>query len=381
MELGSGTLMEIRKEAAAWLIEMDIEPEHWDRSAFLAWLKYSPRHMEEFLYQSALWMELHKVIGMTTTDVRKLLNDSRNVVELPRAAESRAHNSREMKYHSWFTRLAACMVIVAAASAGVWHLLSDNTRVLTTAIGEQRAVRLADRSVVHLNTDTRVEIRFTDTSREVRLIQGEALFTVERDVNRPFRVYADDIKVEALGTQFNVRRRASDTIVSVVEGRVAVVGPSDFPTFNRAEANKQNGPSAEQDQRKQAKASRTPSGETYEAGRPAPANALAVVTAGEQVRVSVDGAIKDETGENATENATAWRQRQLVFTNTPLIDVATEVARYNLTPQLQIEGETLQARQLSGVFAADDPESLIQFLEHEGLSITRHGDTVVIDSP
>jgi ferric-dicitrate binding protein FerR (iron transport regulator) len=77
----------------------------------------------------------------------------------------------------------------------------------------------------------------------------------------------------------------------------------------------------------------------------------------------------------------AWRQRQLVFHSTPLGDVAAEVARYNVTPRLQIEGKALEARPLNGVFAADDPESLIQFLEREGLSVTRSGDTVVIRSP
>lgn len=153
MELGSGTLLEIRKEAAEWLIEMDSEPEHWDRKGFDAWVRSSPRHMDEFLYATALWKELHKKKSGNITDVRRLVNDSGNVVELPRSLEKREQATRGIKSHSWLTRLAACMLLFAAASAGVWHLFYDNTKVLTTAIGEQRVVRLADRSVVHLNTD------------------------------------------------------------------------------------------------------------------------------------------------------------------------------------------------------------------------------------
>ena len=201
--IGAGTLAEIRKEAAAWLIEMDLEPELWDRRSFTAWLKLSPRHVEEFLHQSAFWVALHSA-DPTGIDVSYLVKDTDNVVDWPRSSGNEKRQPGVTKRRLWFAGLAATTLFVASA-AGLWNLLEDNTRVLTTAIGEQRAVRLADRSVVHLNTDSRVEIRFTDEAREVRLTRGEALFTVERDVNRPFRVLADGIRVEALDTQFNVR--------------------------------------------------------------------------------------------------------------------------------------------------------------------------------
>lgn len=375
--LGAGTLTEIRKEAAAWLIEMDLEPDRWDRRGFTTWLKSSPRHMEEFLDQSALWVSLHDA-DPEGIDLLHLFNDAGNVVDWPRSAENAEQRPRENKRRWRFAGLAATALILASA-AGLWSLLRDNTIVLTTAIGEQRAVRLVDRSVVTLNTDSQVEIRFTDAVREVRLIHGEALFTVERDVNRPFRVHANGIQVEALGTQFNVRRRTSDTIVSVVEGRVALVGSTDSPPPDGAAVSSQIDTRAGQDWN-EAESPETPPSLPYEAGRLAPAGALAVVAAGEQARVSVDGTIEQHAIENVTA-ATAWRQRQLVFSNTPLADVAAEIARYNVVPRLQIEGKELQARQLNGVFAADDPESLIQFLARDtDLSVTRSGDTVTIRS-
>ena len=43
--------------------------------------------------------------------------------------------------------------------------------------------------------------------------------------------------------------------------------------------------------------------------------------------------------------------------NTPLADVAVELARYNAL-RLQIDGKTLPVRQLNGAFSADDPDSL-----------------------
>lgn len=375
--LGTGTQAEIRKEAALWLIEMDLQPERWDRGKFVAWLKSSPRHMEEFLEQTALWHALHD-IHPGTIELRGLLKGSGNIVSWPVSTPCRPHDTGVNRQRWRFAALAAA-VIFASVTAGLWNLLFVNTKVVTTAIGEQRAVRLDDRSVVHLNTSSRVEVRYTESAREVRLIQGEALFTVERDVNRPFRVLADGILVEALGTQFNVYQRGSDTIVSVVEGRVALVGPTDNrPSEASAVSSLTGTPTGQETGEKMQ--SGVPSHIPFEGGRQAPAGAVAVVSAGEEAIVSVDGAIDQHTIENVS-SATAWRQRQLFFNNTPLADVAAEVARYNTDPRIEFVGEALQARQLNGVFAADDPESLIQFFARDSeLSVTRSGNSVVIRS-
>jgi transmembrane sensor len=367
----SGSLAEIQKEAAAWLVEMDVNPDGWDRAGFLAWLKLSPRHMEEYLEQHALWVAFHET-EPGDIDVTQLRNDPGNVIHWPRGKEHQEQGRTIVKHpRGWLGTLVATAAVLVCAAV-LWGVLLGQNQTLSTAVGEQRAVRLPDGSTLHLNTDTRVEIRFTDTAREVRLRKGEAMFTVERDVNRPFRVTADGVGFEALGTQFNVRRRASGTTISVVEGRVAVIADLSSSSDNSG----RNHVSTLEDEANVATPPRLPPVTPYESGRPPPAGALAVVAAGEQVRVSVDGSLKEE----AIENVTAWRQRQLIFSNTPLSEVAAEVARYNVTPRLIIEGEDLQARPLNGVFAADDPESLLQFLRHEGLSVTRRGDTVFIRS-
>lgn len=337
--LGQGTLLEIRKEAAGWLIEMDLEPKDWDRRGFAAWLKSSPRHMQEFLEQTALWVKLHDM-APGQVDVHHVLQEAGSVVTLPqssRAAQS-VRSSGATGRNRW--RLGACAAFVLAILVGafwMWHF--TGIRTLTTSIGEQRAVKLPDRSVVYLNTNSRAEVHFSDQVRGIRLLQGEALFAVERDPKRPFRVYANGVQVEAIGTQFNVRRSSSETVVAVVEGRVAIT------TVGRSN------------------------------DVPAQAKALA---AGEQARVAVDGRLEQQVIDDIAI-ATAWRRRQLVFHQTPFSEVAEEVGRYNASPRLQFEGEVLRARRLDGVFAADEPETLIQFLAQDPeLSVIRRGDTVLI---
>lgn len=49
--------------------------------------------------------------------------------------------------------------------------------------------------MLHLNTQSRVDVRFSSATREVRLLDGEALFTVAHDSTRPLRVHAKDVVV------------------------------------------------------------------------------------------------------------------------------------------------------------------------------------------
>ena len=353
--ISAGARAEIRKDAARWLIAMDAEPNNWSRRDFVSWLRASPLHLAEFLDQYALWTAMG---GMKPVDVDidELRREAQNLVHWPDARDAGTQQSLSPNRTRLFRSAAAsAILVVAVVLAGLLQTRGDT---LVTEIGEQRSARLEDGSVAHLNTDTEIEIRFAADVREVRLKKGEAMFAVERDSHRPFRVRAGTATFEALGTQFNVRRRSTSTTISVVEGRVAIIGSepvaarttdTPMPTTRVA---------------------------TYEGGLPPPPGSVAIVDAGEQIRVANDGSLRAEP----IQNVMAWRQRQLVFDNTPLSEVAAELARYNAAPKILIEDRALRERSLSGVFAADDPESLIEFLKHEGIPVHRAGATVVIGS-
>lgn len=74
-----------------------------------------------------------------------------------------------------------------------------------TIRGEVRALPLPDGSVVTLNTDSSIEVRYSATVREILLRRGEVLFDVAKDTKRPFLVTTDSTTVRAVGTSFVVR--------------------------------------------------------------------------------------------------------------------------------------------------------------------------------
>ena len=77
--------------------------------------------------------------------------------------------------------------------------------------GGEYKVILPDGSVVWLNSESslRYPTRFSGKRREVEL-QGQGFFEVERDEQMPFEVKSGDLRVEVLGTSFDIMNYANE---------------------------------------------------------------------------------------------------------------------------------------------------------------------------
>src|SRR6185312_3423130 len=252
---------------------------------------------------------------------------------------------------AWMAAAAAALVAVALLVPA----LRSDSRKFATGVGEQRTAKLDDGSIVYLNTDSQIEVNYTKDERDIRLIKGEALFVVEHDQKRPFIVTAENARVRAVGTQFNVRDRTSSVDVSVVEGVVQV-------TTSDTDANPAgDGVSAIQSPVWKREAAATPT--RVSAGE------VAHITSG-RVVAAVSPAVADTV---------SWRQRRLVFKNATLGEVATEFNRYNRV-QIRVEGDVGQMPMFkAAVFDADRPQALILYAsKDEALSVEADGENWVI---
>lgn len=330
----------IAEEAAQWLIDLDDGTA--DLPRFTAWLAASPRHVEELLLASAVWKAADEIDRDRKIDVEQLIRGRSNVEpfeSMPLMPRASAPARRRSMLLGWASAAAAVLTLACL----FWIGLADRPLQFATAVGEQRAFKLQDGSVVTLNTRSRVAVRFADTERTVDLAEGEALFDVEHDPARPFRVLAGGVVVQAVGTQFNVRRASDGTVVSVVEGIVQV---STLPVPS-------GGGSADDGER---------------------------LIAGEQVRVSSAGELVRTAGVEI-DRIMAWRERKLIFRDEPLADIVAEFNRYNDT-QLIVEGTAIRERRITGVFNADDPGALVAFLSRDSsLSVQSREDGIVIRGP
>jgi len=253
----------------------------------------------------------------------------------------------------WPLALAACFMLAIAA---LWIVPSGigQWQRFTTDIGEQRSITLEDGSIIVINTHSRVEVHYSPHTRDVRLVNGEALFTVHHDASRPFRVHVNDAVVRAVGTQFNVYRRANDTTVSVIEGIVQISKERAAPTPLIL-------------------GSSTPRQRGSE-----PQNALEELAAGQAATVRTGGEIKKRETVDVAQ-VIAWRQGELVFERASLEDMVTEFNRYNRKPQLRVDESIGDKHRYTAVFNANEPQMLLKFLAQDGdLEFTMQGDELII---
>ncbi len=322
----------IAQQAGEWFIANQVGPlADGDAAAFLAWLKASPIHVKEYLGVARIAHDLPTVVGEPQVPLESFLAQMRagddSVVSLERPTPKREPSTSRFSISlAW--PIAASLLALAAGILWWAHdgQLLGIPKTYRTAHGEQVARRLPDGSVLHLDTESAVTVHYSGEARMVEVDRGQVLFQVAHD-SRRFRVVAGDAGAIAVGTQFDVYRKAGATTVTVSEGRVAVFMGE--PAWLRSET-----------------------------GAPA---YVQRVTAGYQVRVDA-GIMSAQPVPVDLHQVLGWLEHKIVFEHRPLGEVAAEFNRYGRIP-IEIEDETLRALPISGSFDADDTDSFVAFLE------------------
>ncbi|HBL73959.1 MAG: hypothetical protein A2W90_12190 [Bacteroidetes bacterium GWF2_42_66] len=131
---------------------------------------------------------------------------------------------------------AAAILILFAISGGYWfgqnQIMSESgshTDVIefNTPKGQQSELTLPDGTFVALNYDSKLKYHISRNKKlqEVEL-DGEAFFKVTKNRSRTFRVITDNMNVNVLGTEFNVKAYKSDqkTETTLLEGSIEING-------------------------------------------------------------------------------------------------------------------------------------------------------------
>lgn len=347
---------QIADEAAEWFVEFASgEPDFSARRDFDRWIRKSPEHLRAYLEMFPIWEDAQGLDAGSAVSADELIEraraDARKVVPMSGRKPSQGADHEEMKakasntHRGW--RAFAAGIALAALGIGGW--LYSQRGVYATDVGEQRLISLPDGSDIELNARSRIRLQYGDRERRIELLAGQALFKVAKDARRPFIVASDETEVRAVGTLFDVYRKRSGTTITVVEGRVAVRASSTPPTTSTESNTTVDLPS----------------------GSANASDAEVLLSAGEQLRVTPAQIAKSERTDVSA--ATAWRERRLVFSGTPLTEVADEFNRYN-SRQLIVEDERLREFNVSAVFSATDLPSLLRFLHAQPNIIVDESD-------
>ena len=319
--------------ASYWVVRLNAEdctPE--DRYAFDAWRREDPAH--EAAYQKIKRGNDYLDRFMEAPEFQQRIELARRRTKPPLL---RRRSTR------WIGAAAACLAVVAAGfvfttSSGpdgrgdAPAILADAAVTYETRIGERSTVTLSDGSVVTINTNSRIEVGYTDDLREITLTRGQGFFEVAKDIDRPFVVVAGGKRVMALGTVFDVRFDDENEVqVTLVEGRVQV---EDIALDEK-----------------------TPAAEPMPGSGSAVSTRMAAIelSPGERLVARTDTAPQIIETDGIEE--TSWRRGQLVFRQRELSDVVAEMNRYTSQQLILDADERVLALRVSGVFNNGGPPS------------------------
>ena len=287
-------------QACEWVVRLRAENvASGDLEQFSDWVTRSDGHRSAFEQIAEMWGDL----GVAS---------SLPVDELP-SPEPTPQQPRFGHWFSWRTLGGVAAVTVVAVVVLLATVSSppelDSYR---TAVGEHLQITLDDGSQVDLNTNSELEVRFEDDQRWLHLVRGEAYFSVARDKERPFVVELNGATAKALGTEFNIYKVSDSSVhITVTEGTVQVI-----------EANSLRLPK--------------------------------ILEVDQAVTYSAKKGLQSIRTVDKADTIIAWRQRQIVFDDTPLPQVVSTLNRYSETP-IELGFRDSSHLTISGTFSTERP--------------------------
>ncbi|MBX2847768.1 MAG: FecR domain-containing protein, partial [Acidiferrobacterales bacterium] len=202
--------MELAVQAAAeWIAKIDRGLNSEEEIELAMWLEASPVHGDALVKCASMWdlldllSPIAKLVPIEALEA-KLGEEKEGITASIKEPESFAESLGAGRKTFWL--MAATILVLIAGSIGYQNLTiphaaqplvveksSDtqraaNERRYKTAVGEMSMVTLTDGSILQLNTNSEVLVRYSDTTRYVELLSGEVYFDVAKDPNKPFAV-------------------------------------------------------------------------------------------------------------------------------------------------------------------------------------------------
>jgi transmembrane sensor len=216
----------LQREAQHWLLRFTSgTATAYDARAFKLWCGQSQAHIEVFAHTRRMWENLGPAAEAFMAREQVGFTPSTQVVASP-ATDVPRMQPRRMSRRAFIGGAIAASAawMVLRPPMRLWPSLSDMVADYRTATGEQRDIELGLDLVLHINTQTAVNLR-----KENGRITGLDLLTGEiqmRDTSphhMPFTVFAGGGRIEVgEQTRCNIRCFGSDIQVTGLDGTSTV---------------------------------------------------------------------------------------------------------------------------------------------------------------
>jgi ferric-dicitrate binding protein FerR (iron transport regulator) len=241
------------------------------------------------------------------------------------------YNVFKRRIHTLFLQKVALQVAKYAAiivlSISLWNIYRNYAQDFSEDItythievptGQRTHVFLPDGTSVWLNAKTRLSYP-SDYSAQNRSVEldGEGYFEVTSDEKHPFVVYSSLMKVNVLGTKFNIKSYYDETsLVTLIEGKVEIMTLDEMNKLT--------------------------------------------LKPNEQASISKTKGIT-VSRKIGTENESSWTTGEFYYLNEPLINIAKDLER-RFNVKILISNESIGKELFT--YRADENATLEQILRH-----------------
>lgn len=200
---------EIDKKANYWLIKESEGLSKKEENELQLWLQ-NKNHKKSYEENKQL---INECLELDKDFIRELeeevLNDRRNI--------SFFHRTKYL-----IASIAIlCIIALSTFEINKYFIPTFSQDYLTTN-EKYLNISLPDNTIVDLDKNSQMNITYYNTKRVVNLSDGNALFSVLRDAEKPFYVKTKNTLIEVLGTKFEVINFENKITVNVLEGVVQV---------------------------------------------------------------------------------------------------------------------------------------------------------------
>ncbi len=317
-------------EAEAWFARR-LADEEVDQAEFEKWLSASSAHVAAWERTCALWDRLGEMAeddALADFADEALLPENERFEASPIAVvRARRRPARRRLRHVAVAMVASLVIAFVVMRVASYR---PQTYVADTNGGD---VRLPDGTQVRLDVGARLETDMGWWHRDVRLLQGRAVFDVVHSAWRPFMVDAGAGRITVLGTRFQVDREDGELTVTLVHGAVRIDSPD-----NRWQARLQ------------------PDEQTSW-----------LASTGHWTQSKVDA-----------QALTSWTKGFQVFNATPLAQAVAEINRYSQR-KMRLADPTLGTLELSGSFHLGDVSGVANVLPYVlPVKVRTEGDEIIV---
>lgn len=227
----------------------------------------------------------------------------------------------------YWLKIAASIALLVALAWGALHYANPENETVylerITADDTKVHLFLPDSTEVWLNVASK--LRFPDEfSKDDRTVflEGEAFFEVRRDVNRPFKVIAQDVETKVLGTSFNVTALPNRDKVEVLvfTGKVSVSG-------------------------------KTEDGAVHET----------VLSPHERLTMDIRSKATTKEFLNHIDNYAGWRQNRLAFHKTSMKEVV-DVLNHHFRVMIRLDDESMESTSITAKFESKTVDEVLDLI-------------------